>query len=74
MLLLSAAFQLNVSSLHITFPSEGEFSKMKDSGLLQRIGLQYHWRNRNYKRYANMGSIVLEDFSALKCTCDYIRV
>ncbi|KAL6650757.1 hypothetical protein ACP70R_009682 [Stipagrostis hirtigluma subsp. patula] len=23
----------------------------KDSGLLQRIGMQYHWRNRNYKSF-----------------------
>ncbi|KAF7009302.1 hypothetical protein CFC21_023856 [Triticum aestivum] len=44
-----SAVKLNVSSLHITFPSEGEFSKLKDSGLLQRVGLQYHWTNRNYK-------------------------
>ncbi|XBJ02256.1 hypothetical protein VPH35_021675 [Triticum aestivum] len=47
--LKNLATKLNVSSLHITFPSEGEFSKLKDSGLLQRIGLQYHWTNRNYK-------------------------
>jgi predicted N-acyltransferase len=50
--LVPGGFQVNASSLHVTFPSEGEFSKMKDNGLLQRIGLQYHWRNRNYKRYA----------------------
>jgi predicted N-acyltransferase len=49
--LKSLTTKMNVSSLHITFPSEGEFSKLKDSGLLQRIGLQYHWRNRNYKSF-----------------------
>ncbi|CAM0904534.1 unnamed protein product [Alopecurus aequalis] len=49
--LKNLATKLNVSSLHITFPSEGEFSKLKDRGLLQRIGLQYHWRNRNYKSF-----------------------
>ncbi|GJN27539.1 hypothetical protein PR202_gb15569 [Eleusine coracana subsp. coracana] len=49
--LKSLTTKMNVSSLHITFPSEGEFSKMKDNGLLQRIGLQYHWRNRNYKSF-----------------------
>ncbi|KAL6845786.1 hypothetical protein ACP4OV_024361 [Aristida adscensionis] len=43
--------KMNVSSLHITFPSEGEFSKLKDSGWLQRIGMQYHWRNRNYRSF-----------------------
>ncbi|RCV33761.1 hypothetical protein SETIT_7G108500v2 [Setaria italica] len=49
--LKSLTTKMNVSSLHITFPSEGEFSKLKDNGLLQRIGLQYHWRNRNYKSF-----------------------
>lgn len=49
--LKSLTAKMNVSSLHITFPSEGEFSKLKDNGLLQRIGLQYHWRNRNYKSF-----------------------
>nr|KJB69055.1 hypothetical protein B456_011G003800 [Gossypium raimondii] len=39
-----------VSSLHITFPSEAEWYKLKDRGFLQRIGMQYHWKNRNYKR------------------------
>ncbi|KAK6263666.1 hypothetical protein SCA6_019100 [Theobroma cacao] len=38
-----------VSSLHITFPSETEWEKLKDKGFLQRIGMQYHWKNRNYK-------------------------
>ncbi|RZC49091.1 hypothetical protein C5167_017521 [Papaver somniferum] len=46
---LTAKFQ--VSSLHITFPSENEWLKMKDHGFLQRVGLQYHWRNRDYKNF-----------------------
>lgn len=50
--LKSLTTKLKVSSLHITFPSEGEFSKLKDSEFLQRIGMQYHWRNRDYRRYA----------------------
>ncbi|KAF2293947.1 hypothetical protein GH714_005908 [Hevea brasiliensis] len=40
-----------VSSLHITFPSEGEWHKLKEKGFLQRIGMQYHWKNRNYKDF-----------------------
>ncbi|XP_021298426.1 uncharacterized protein LOC110427266 isoform X2 [Herrania umbratica] len=40
-----------VSSLHITFPSETEWHKLKDKGFLQRIGMQYHWKNRNYKSF-----------------------
>ncbi|XVF86153.1 hypothetical protein PTKIN_Ptkin18bG0017300 [Pterospermum kingtungense] len=40
-----------VSSLHITFPSETECHKLKDKGFLQRIGMQYHWKNHNYKSF-----------------------
>uniref|UniRef100_A0A0E0H191 BioF2-like acetyltransferase domain-containing protein n=3 Tax=Oryza nivara TaxID=4536 RepID=A0A0E0H191_ORYNI len=49
--LKSLTTKLKVSSLHITFPSEGEFSKLKDSEFLQRIGMQYHWRNRDYRSF-----------------------
>ncbi|KDP42491.1 hypothetical protein JCGZ_00288 [Jatropha curcas] len=40
-----------VSSLHITFPSEKEWHKLKEKGFLQRIAMQYHWKNRNYKNF-----------------------
>ncbi|OVA11621.1 Protein of unknown function DUF482 [Macleaya cordata] len=40
-----------VSSLHVTFPSENEWLKMKEHEFLQRIGMQYHWKNRNYKNF-----------------------
>ncbi|GKV39960.1 hypothetical protein SLEP1_g47652 [Rubroshorea leprosula] len=45
------AAKSQVSSLHITFPSENEWHKLKDKGFLQRIGMQYHWKNRNYKDF-----------------------
>ncbi|KAH7670747.1 Peptidogalycan biosysnthesis/recognition protein [Dioscorea alata] len=40
-----------VSSLHMTFPSENEWHRMKNFGFLQRIGMQYHWINRNYQNF-----------------------
>ncbi|KAI4298907.1 hypothetical protein L6164_032420 [Bauhinia variegata] len=40
-----------ISSLHITFPTEKEWLKCSEKGFLQRIGLQYHWKNRNYKNF-----------------------
>ncbi|GAB2223649.1 hypothetical protein Droror1_Dr00004387 [Drosera rotundifolia] len=43
--------KLQVSSLHITFPSESQCSILKEKGFLQRIGMQYHWKNRNYKNF-----------------------
>ncbi|KAL5182266.1 Dynamin-2B [Glycine soja] len=38
-----------LSSLHVTFPSENECHKLTEKGFLPRIGMQYHWKNRNYK-------------------------
>ncbi|KAL6178926.1 hypothetical protein ACLB2K_050443 [Fragaria x ananassa] len=46
---LTAKYQ--ISSLHITFPSEKEWDKLSEKGFLQRIGMQYHWKNRNYKNF-----------------------
>ncbi|KAJ4717578.1 Acyl-CoA N-acyltransferase [Melia azedarach] len=40
-----------VSSVHVTFSSEDEWQKFKDKGFMQRIGMQYHWKNRNYKNF-----------------------
>ncbi|KAG5096321.1 hypothetical protein JHK82_046175 [Glycine max] len=40
---------LTLSSLHVTFPSENECHKLTEKGFLPRIGMQYHWKNRNYK-------------------------
>ncbi|GFZ09546.1 hypothetical protein Acr_21g0001450 [Actinidia rufa] len=40
-----------VSSVHVTFPIESEWHRMKEKGFLQRIGMQYHWKNRNYKNF-----------------------
>ncbi|XP_012066734.1 uncharacterized protein LOC105629709 isoform X2 [Jatropha curcas] len=45
------AVKSQVSSLHITFPSEKEWHKLKEKGFLQRIAMQYHWKNRNYKNF-----------------------
>ncbi|XP_010533223.1 PREDICTED: uncharacterized protein LOC104809035 isoform X3 [Tarenaya hassleriana] len=40
-----------ISSLHITFPSETEWARCAQKGFLQRIGMQYHWTNRDYKSF-----------------------
>ncbi|XP_024968593.1 uncharacterized protein LOC112508042 [Cynara cardunculus var. scolymus] len=45
------AIKFQVSSLHITFSSEHEWHALKDKGFLQRTGMQYHWKNRNYKNF-----------------------
>ncbi|XP_021737484.1 uncharacterized protein LOC110703994 [Chenopodium quinoa] len=46
---LTTKFQ--VSSMHVTFSNESQWQRMKEKGFLQRIGMQYHWKNRNYKNF-----------------------
>ncbi|XP_010429290.1 PREDICTED: uncharacterized protein LOC104713783 [Camelina sativa] len=45
------AAKLQISSLHITFSSGAEWNKLKEKGFSQRIGMQYHWQNRDYKNF-----------------------
>lgn len=53
--LISAAIALSdaidASSLHITFPSEGEWERLGALGMLRRTGQQFHWRNRGYETF-----------------------
>jgi uncharacterized protein len=49
--LISAAEQLEVSSLHVTFCHEDEWQSLGEAGLLQRQGVQYHWHNRGYASF-----------------------
>lgn len=39
------------SSVHITFPSEDEWSTLGSMGLLQRTDIQFHWRNKGYGNF-----------------------
>ncbi len=40
-----------VSSFHITFCTEDEWSLLGEAGLLQRMGQQFHWHNRGYETF-----------------------
>ena len=50
--LLSGAVELanrhDASSVHITFPTEAEWNRLGDVGLLQRTDQQFHWHNNAY--------------------------
>jgi len=50
--LISGMVQLaerhGASSVHVTFPTEGEWKRLGDAGLLLRTGHQYHWQNPGY--------------------------
>ncbi|KAG0590537.1 hypothetical protein M758_1G114000 [Ceratodon purpureus] len=43
--------QMKASSLHITFPERQEWERVAKMGYLQRMGVQYHWKNRNYSSF-----------------------
>jgi predicted N-acyltransferase len=40
-----------LSGVHITFPTEGEWSRLGAHGLLQRTGQQFHWTNAGYASF-----------------------
>lgn len=54
-LLLSAMIELarrnELSSVHATFLTEGEWTRAGEAGLLQRIDQQFHWRNDGYATF-----------------------
>ncbi|MDP6705075.1 MAG: GNAT family N-acetyltransferase [Alphaproteobacteria bacterium] len=45
---IAVARQLEVSSLHINFPTETEWRRLGALGLLQRTDQQFHWLNEGY--------------------------
>ena len=49
--LTELARQHEISSFHVTFCTEPEWRMMGDAGLLQRVGQQFHWRNRGYETF-----------------------
>ena len=49
--MVSAAEELGVSSLHVTFCREDEWEHFGEAGLLTRTGTQYHWFNRGYATF-----------------------
>ena len=49
--LIEVARAHKVSSLHVTFPTRGEWEQLGAAGFLQRSGQQYHWENRGYASF-----------------------
>ncbi len=48
---IEAAKMLQASSVHVTFPTQGEWSRLGDAGFLQRTGVQFHWANAGYASF-----------------------
>ncbi|MAO56351.1 MAG: GNAT family N-acetyltransferase [Rhodospirillaceae bacterium] len=49
--MMQLAQNLNVSSLHVTFPTEDEWERFGDAGYLKRIGQQFHWENKGFETF-----------------------
>lgn len=43
-----ACCELGLSSVHMTFCTKAEQEVLAGHGWMERLGLQYHWHNRNY--------------------------
>ena len=48
---LTLTERLDLSSLHVNFPTEAEWRLMGDQGLLKRQDMQFIWRNEGYQSF-----------------------
>ncbi len=49
--LAQACDELKLSSVHVTFCSEPEWTTLGEAGWLQRLGTQFHWENDGYQTF-----------------------
>ncbi len=49
--MVEATHQLKVSSLHVLFPDEDEWTRMGELGMLKRTAQQFHWLNDGYETF-----------------------
>jgi predicted N-acyltransferase len=49
--IIKKAEEINVSSLHFNFINNASIIKKRNSNLLLRNGIQFHWQNNNYKNF-----------------------
>lgn len=48
---MQIARQIDVSSIHMTFMTRGEWQQAGDAGFLQRMDQQFHWHNGGYQSF-----------------------
>jgi len=49
--LLDSARASGVSSLHVLFPNDDDARALRAAGLMERTGVQFHWRNAGYASF-----------------------
>ena len=50
-MLVAIARESKVSSLHVLFPAGDDARALREAGLLERSGVQFHWRNAGYRDF-----------------------
>ncbi len=60
--IMQVAENMEVSSVHVTFPEESQWNRMGGMGFLQRTDKQFHWLNRGYGTFSDF----LADLSTKK--------
>jgi predicted N-acyltransferase len=48
---IAVADRIGASSVHVTFLTEGEWTRLGAQGFLRRTGQQFHWRNEGYATF-----------------------
>ena len=49
--LAQACREMDVSSVHVTFCPESDWTVLGEAGWLQRVGMQFHWDNAGYSTF-----------------------
>ena len=49
--LLATARASDASSLHVLYPCEADAVALREAGMLERSGMQFHWRNAGYATF-----------------------
>lgn len=65
--LAQACDQLGLSSAHVTFCTEAEWTTLGEAGWLRRMNLQFHWRNEGYASFeAFLGALASRKRKAIR--------
>ena len=59
--LLDTARNSDASSLHVLFPAEADVEALRGLGMLERTGVQFHWRNPGYAAFEDFLAALSHD-------------
>jgi predicted N-acyltransferase len=59
--LLATAKSSKVSSLHVLFPVDEDAEALRGQGMLERRGVQFHWRNEGYASFDEFLAVLSHD-------------